>query len=177
MKYTGKFLAYILRHNASAANIKLDENGWADVNELIAGVCATGRHLDFASLENIVAKDGKQRFSFNSDRTKIRANQGHSVAVNVQMKECPPPTVLYHGTATKYLDSIRENGISKQKRNYVHLSKDTETAFKVGARHGEVAILVIDTQQMYLDGYKFLLSENGVWQTDHVPFKYVIEIK
>lgn len=176
MRATGKFLAYILRHNPSAVNISLDEYGWANVAKLIKGVCSTGRQLDLTTLENIVATDGKQRFAFNDDHSKIRANQGHSLSVDAQMAECRPPTVLYHGTAEKYLDGIKANGIEKRTRNYVHLSKDIVTAVKVGSRHGNAVVLVINTQQMYLDGYKFLLSANGVWQTECVPFRYVIEI-
>ena len=176
MKTTAKFLAYVLRHNPSAANITLDQNGWADVAELIDGACAVGRKLDIASLEDIVATDGKQRFSFNCDRTKIRANQGHSVAVDVQMVELEPPSVLYHGTAEKYVTSIKERGICKQSRNYVHLSIDTETAFKVGSRHGKAVIFAVNARQMYADGYRFLLSANGVWQTEYVPIKYITQI-
>ena len=175
MKKISKFIAYILRHNPSAVGMELDEHGWADVNALIAGVCKTGRFLNMQTLEEIVETDNKQRFSFNNDRTKIRANQGHSFEVDVEMKVCPPPDTLYHGTAEKYIESIRKNGILKKSRNYVHLSKDIETAKKVGSRHGKTVVLKIDTRQMYEDGYIFLLSANGVWQTEHVAFKYVTE--
>ena len=105
----------------------------------------------------------------------IRANQGHSVAVDLGMKQLPPPDVLYHGTAEKYLPSIREKGILKRSRNYVHLSTDAETAQKVGARHGVPVVLVIDAAKMAQDGFLFFLSENGVWQTEVVPFRYVKE--
>lgn len=175
MKNISKFISYILRHNPSAVGIELDAHGWADVNALIEGVCKTGRFLNMQMLEEIVKNDNKQRFSFNDDRTKIRANQGHSIEVDVEMKVCPPPDILYHGTAEKYIESIRENGILKGNRNYVHLSKDKETAIKVGARHGKAIVLKIDTRQMYADGYIFLLSANGVWQTEQVPIKYVTE--
>ena len=177
MNNTAKFLAYVLRHKPSAANVTPDEHGWVGVSALIDGVCATGRRLNAATLAEIVATDGKQRFSFNDDGTKIRANQGHSFPVDVQMTECEPPALLYHGTATKYLDGIKARGICKQTRNFVHLSKDVATAIKVGARHGEAVVLVIDARQMYLDGYKFLLSANGVWQTECVPYRYVVETK
>ena len=175
MKTTSKFIAYVLRHNPSVVGIELDEHGWADVNALIDDVCKTGRFLNIQTIEEIVQNDNKHRFSFNDDRTKIRANQGHSIDVDVEMKACPPPDILYHGTAEKYIESIRKNGILKKSRNYVHLSKDVDTAIKVGARHGKAIVLKIDARQMYADGYIFLLSANGVWQTEQVPFKYVTE--
>ena len=125
-------------------------------------------------MENIVSTDEKQRFSFNENHTKIRANQGHSIDVKIPMKEIEPPAVLYHGTAEKYLESIRAQGILKRTRNYVHLSMDFETARMVGSRHGIPVVLQIDTRQMYHDGYKFFVSENGVWQTEHIPFRYII---
>ena len=176
MRNTGKFIAYVLRHKPSAAYVELDENGWADVDALIDGVCKTGRMLDLHMLEEIVETDGKHRFDFNSDRTKIRANQGHSIKVNVEMQSLAPPNVLYHGTAEKNLESIKEEGILKKSRNYVHLSKDIETAIKVGSRHGKPIVLKIDTKSMYADGFEFLLSANGVWQTKQVPFSYVTEV-
>ena len=175
MKTISKFLAYILRHNPSAAGIELDSHGWAEVDALIEGVCKTGRFLDMQLLEEIVQTDSKQRYSFNGDRTKIRANQGHSVDVDVEMEICAPPDILYHGTAEKYIESIREQGILKRNRNFVHLSTDAETAIKVGSRHGNPIVLKINTKQMHEDGYIFLLSENGVWQTEQVPYIYVTE--
>ena len=176
MRNTGKFISYVLRHKPSAAYVELDENGWADVGELIDGVCKTGRALDLQRLEEIVQSDGKHRFDFNADHTKIRANQGHSVEVNVEMQSLAPPDVLYHGTAEKSLESIKKEGILKKTRNYVHLSKDIETAIKVGSRHGKPVVLKIDTKRMYFDGFEFLLSANNVWQTKQVPFDYVTEI-
>ena len=170
-----RYLSYLLRHDPAAAGIALDRNGWAKVDELLAGVCAKGRVLNFETLVTIVENDQKHRYSFNEDRTMIRANQGHSVAVDLEMKQLPPPDVLYHGTAEKYLPSIREKGILKRSRNYVHLSMDAETARKVGARHGVPVVLVIDAAQMAQDGFLFILSENGVWQTEEVPFRYVKE--
>ena len=175
MKTISKFIAYVLRHKPSAAWIELDEQGWANVNELIDGVCKTGRFIDMQTLEEIVRTDNKRRFAFNADRTAIRANQGHSVKVDVGMKVCAPPDILYHGTAEKYIESIRKDGIIKKTRNYVHLSKDAETATKVGARHGKAVVLKIDARQMHEDGYIFMLSANDVWQTERVPIKYVTE--
>ena len=173
---TGKFLAYILRHNPSAVEIELDEHGFANVQQLLDGVNRTGRRLDMQTLEEIVAKDSKGRYSFNSDKSKIRANQGHSVQVDLQLEEKNPPDTLYHGTAERFLESIKQSGIQKRSRNFVHLSKDEQTATAVGIRHGKPVILVINAKQMAQDGFKFYISENGVWLTDSVPFKYVTQI-
>lgn len=172
----GIFIAYILRHNPSAAGIALDERGWARVDELIAGVRGSGYEIDLQILEHIVATDNKSRFSFNDDKSLIRANQGHSIPVEVEMEEGTPPDTLFHGTAEKYLEKIKQEGIVKKTRNFVHLSKDEETAVKVGARHGKPVVLVIDSKRMASDGCRFLLSLNGVWQTEYVAFKYVKEI-
>ena len=176
MRNTGKFITYVLRHKPSAAYVELDENGCADVGALIDGVCRTGRILDLHALEKIVETNGKHRFDFNSDHTKIRANQGHTIKVNVEMQSLAPPDILYHGTAEKNLESIKKEGILKKSRNYVHLSKDVETAIKVGSRHGKPIVLKIDAKRMYADGFEFLLSANGVWQTKQVPINYVTEI-
>jgi putative RNA 2'-phosphotransferase len=132
-----------------------------------------GKRIDFNTLKNIVETNDKQRYSFNDDYTKIRANQGHSIPVNLQLVEKIPPDVLYHGTATRFLDSIMEEGITKQSRQYVHLSKDVETATKVGKRHGKSIVLVLDALNMYRDGVKFYLSDNGVWLTNYVSSKYI----
>lgn len=169
----GKYLSYILRHNPSAAYVELDENGYADVAGLIDGIKRAGRQTDVSDLERIVSDDGKHRFSFDEAHTKIRANYGHSVAVDLMMNEADPPPLLYHGTARKYLDGIAAEGIKKQARNYVHLSCDTETALSVGARHGEAIVLEIAAGKMHDDGYKFYLSESGVWLTEFVPREYV----
>lgn len=171
-----KFLAYILRHNPSAANISLDENGWAEVDKLIAGINTAGRKIDIHMLEQIVREDKKNRYSFNKDKSKIRANQGHSVDVEVDMTECAPPDILYHGTAKRFLESIKEQGILRCSRRFVHLSGDIKTAFAAGSRHGKPIVLVIDAKQMVADGYRFYLSSNGVWQSADIPWKYVKRI-
>ena len=124
------------------------------------------------TLEDIVATDNKQRYSFNEDKSLIRANQGHSIPVDVELKENEPPEFLYHGTATRFLNSILNDGLKPMSRLYVHLSKDIETAWKVGKRHGDPVILKINSRDMYKDGYKFYLSENGVWLTEKVDAKY-----
>ena len=167
-----KFLSLVLRHKPDEANITLDEHGWANVKELLSGMNETGRKIDMNILEEIVATDNKQRYSFNQDKTLIRANQGHSIPVDLELKEQEPPEFLYHGTATRFLGIIMKEGLKPMSRLYVHLSKDVETALKVGERHGIPAVLKIHSGEMYKDGSKFYLSENGVWLTDKVAVKY-----
>ncbi|HBF5804606.1 TPA: RNA 2'-phosphotransferase [Clostridioides difficile] len=167
------FISLILRHKPETIGIKLDDCGYADVNELIEKINNTGRNINIEILEQIVKEDNKQRYSFNDDRSKIRANQGHSINVNVELRELEPPKYLYHGTATRFLDNIKNEGIIKQSRLYVHLSRDIDIAVKVGKRHGTPVILKINTGKMYENGYKFYLSENNVWLCEYIPFKYV----
>lgn len=171
------FISLILRHKPEEIGITLDEHGWANVKELIAGINSSGRKIDMETLEEIVRTDNKGRYSFNENKTLIRANQGHSIPVDVELKEVAPNDILYHGTATRFLDNIKQQGIKSMSRLYVHLSKDLETATKVGSRHGKCAVLVIDAKKMFNDGIKFYLSENGVWLTKHIDWKYVKEIK
>lgn len=167
------FLSLILRHKPEEIGIALDKNGWANVNELIEGINGSGRVIDMETLENIVKTDNKGRYSFNENKTLIRANQGHSIHVDIELKESTPPDILYHGTATKFIDSIKRQGIKSMSRLYVHLSKDLDTAVKVGNRHGKCVVLKIDAKKMFEDGIKFYLSENGVWLTKFVDWKYV----
>lgn len=168
------FISLILRHKPEEIGISLDEHGWANVEELINGINNTGRKIDMEILEEIVRTDNKKRYSFNEDKTLIRANQGHSIPVDVELKEAIPPKILYHGTAARFLGSISEQGIKPMNRLYVHLSEDFDTAVKVGSRHGKNAILEIDAERMYKDGIKFYLSENNVWLTKYVDWKYVL---
>lgn len=170
------FISLILRHKPQEIGITLDEHGWANVGELIAGINNTGRKIDMETLEEIVRTDNKGRYSFNDNKTLIRANQGHSIPVDVELKEVAPPNILYHGTATRFLDSIKQQGIKSMSRLYVHLSEDLETAIKVGDRHGDCVVLIIDTKKMSNDGINFYLSENGVWLTKYIDWKYVKEI-
>lgn len=171
----GKFLSLILRHRPETIGITLDHAGWADVEELINGITRYGKKIDKKTLERIVLENDKQRYSFNEDKTKIRANQGHSISVELGLKKQTPPPILYHGTAISSLESIKKRGILKQSRQYVHLSKDEKTAISVGVRHGFPVVLVIDTQAMLADGFVFYLSDNGVWLCEQVPFKYIKE--
>jgi putative RNA 2'-phosphotransferase len=172
MTRDSKFLSLILRHHPEKIGIRLDRHGWADVNELIAGMSKT-RDFDRAYLEKIVRTDAKQRYAFNADRTKIRANQGHSIPVDVELKQGRPPAVLWHGTGEKSVGAILQEGLKPMGRLYVHLSKDLETAKKVGSRHGRPVVFKINTAQMAEDGYSFYLSANGIWLTKQVPPRYL----
>ena len=177
LKETSKFISLILRHRPEAAGITLDEHGWADVQELIRGINSAGRHhLDGELLEEIVRTDEKQRYSYNEDHTLIRANQGHSIPVDVELEKKTPPAVLYHGTGEKYTASIDEQGLLPRGRLYVHLSSDPETAKKVGSRHGRPVIYTVDCAAMTADGYAFFLSANKVWLTKKVPVKYLRKV-
>ena len=169
---TSKFISLILRHKPEAIGITLDEHGWANVDDLIEGVSKT-QPLDMAMLEQIVAEDEKQRYSFNEDKTLIRANQGHSIPVDVELEEKQPPKILYHGTGEKFVSSINEQGLIPKSRLYVHLSPDEATALKVGQRHGKPVIYKVRSGDMYKDGFKFFCSVNGVWLTKEVPVKYL----
>lgn len=165
-------MSLILRHKPETIGISLDEHGWANVEELIAGI-ARNNEFNMDILEEIVRTDEKQRYSFNEDKTLIRANQGHSIPVDVELEEQAPPDILWHGTGEKYVSSIDKEGLLPKSRLYVHLSKDKETAVKVGSRHGNPVMYKIHAKRMYEDGYKFYLSVNGVWLTKEVPVKYL----
>ena len=171
---TSKFISLILRHKPETIGITLDEHGWADVQELIDGINRSEGHtLDIEILEEIVRSDEKQRYSFNEDHTLIRANQGHSIPVDVELEEQTPPDILWHGTGEKYVPSIDVQGLIPKSRLYVHLSSDMETARKVGSRHGKPVIYEINCRQMAADGYRFYESANHVWLTKEVPVRYL----
>ena len=172
-KSISKFLSLILRHSPETINIKLDENGWANVNELITKSANNRQSFTFDELQEIVATNDKQRFIFNEDKTLIRANQGHSISIDLALTPQIPPEFLYHGTVSKFIDNIKNDGLLKMNRQHVHLSKDKETAIKVGSRRGVPVILIVRSLKMNEDGFDFYLSENGVWLTDHVPAKYI----
>lgn len=168
----GRFLSLVLRHNPGAAGISLDEHGWADVQELLAGVRRSGRQINMEKLERIVHENNKQRYSFNADHAKIRANQGHSLQVDVELTAVQPPRYLYHGTAARFLPAIQQEGIKKMSRQYVHLSGDFQTAMEVGRRHGSPVVLTINAEAMAHDGVSFYQSENGVWLCEYVAPVY-----
>ena len=167
-----KFISLVLRHKPQAIGISLDEHGWANVDELIAGISKT-HTIDIKILEEIVKTDSKQRYSFNDDKTLIRANQGHSVPVDVQLEEKMPPDILWHGTGEKFVASIDKQGLIPKSRLYVHLSKDGDTARMVGSRHGKPVVYKIKAGEMAKNGFKFYLSVNGVWLTKSVPPEYL----
>lgn len=172
LKNTSKFIALILRHQPESIGIRLDEHGWANVDELVDGIAQT-QVFDREMLEDIVRTDEKQRYSFNEDKTLIRANQGHSIPVDVELKKKTPPNILWHGTGEKYTASIEAKGLIPKSRLYVHLSEDMDTARKVGSRHGKLVIYEVAAGAMQADGYDFFQSVNGVWLTKHVPVKYL----
>lgn len=167
-----RYLSLILRHKPEAAGITLDEHGWANVSELIAGVRRT-RPFDMEMLEEIVRTDEKQRYSFSDDKLLIRANQGHSIPVDVELPVAVPPEFLYHGTGKKYISSIDAQGLLPRSRLYVHLSPDAETAKTVGSRHGQPVVYTVLSGKMAEDGITFYRSVNGVWLTKAVLPKYL----
>lgn len=172
LRDTSKFISLILRHKPEEIGISLDEHGWANVNELISGIAKT-QPFTMEMLEEIVSTDDKGRYSFNEDKTLIRANQGHSIPVDVELEQVTPPEHLYHGTGEKYVSSIEAQGLIPKSRLYVHLSPDYATAEKVGSRHGKPVVYRISAEQMANDGYLFYKSVNGVWLTKEVPAKYL----
>lgn len=169
---TSKYISLILRHKPEVIGITLDEHGWANVEDLIAGIQKT-HHMNREILEEIVRTDSKQRYSFNEDGTLIRANQGHSISVDVELPVAVPPEILWHGTGEKYAASIDEKGLLSKSRLYVHLSEDEETAKMVGKRHGKPVIYRILSGKMASAGYTFYRSVNGVWLTKAVPVEYL----
>lgn len=167
-----RFLSMVLRHKPEVIGIELDEHGWAEVRELLEGMNRKYA-IDMKTLEEIVRTDDKQRYSFSEDRTLIRANQGHSIPVDVELPVRKPPKLLWHGTAEKYVPSIDRLGLLPRSRLYVHLSGDAETAVKVGRRHGKPVVYQVSAEQMEQDGYVFYQSVNGVWLTKSVPVQYL----
>lgn len=168
-----KFLSLVLRHKPETVGLVLDEHGWVDVNALLDALNTSGTTVDRNLLQHVVDTSDKKRFAFSDDGQRIRANQGHSLAVDLALTPVQPPDILYHGTASRFLASIRERGLLRGQRHHVHLSRDRETAQAVGARHGKPSILRINTQKMYNDGHLFYCSANGVWLTEHVPVHYI----
>ena len=169
-----KFLSLILRHDPKRIGLQLDHQGWANVTELIEKTNqARKQAITLDDLKEVVANDNKQRYSFSPDGLSIRANQGHSINIDLGLEPVNPPAVLFQGTASRFLDSIMQKGLISKSRQHVHLSADIETATIVGKRHGKPVILKIDTQQMAADGHQFYFSDNKVWLTDHVLVKYI----
>lgn len=170
LKPFSKFLSYVLRHKPDAIGLTLDAEGWANIDELIA---KSDKPLTHDLIREIVKTNAKHRFILSEDGTKIRANQGHSIKIDLGLQPQTPPPHLYHGTATRFWDTIQTQGLKPMNRNHVHLSADTQTAHSVGSRHGKPIILVIDAEKMRADGHDFFQSENGVWLTKAVAPKYI----
>jgi putative RNA 2'-phosphotransferase len=164
-----KFLSLVLRHEPAKAGITLDSAGWVDVATLLQGCAQAGVHFTRVELEAVVAENDKQRFAFNEDRSRIRANQGHSVEVELAYTPTTPPDSLFHGTTDRFLESIRTTGLRKAERHHVHLSADRTVAIEVGRRHGRPVVLQVAAEAMHRAGHTFFQSANGVWLTDHVP--------
>ncbi len=169
-----KFLALVLRHQPETIGLALDEEGWADIAALIAGAAREGRKLDKALIVRVVETNDKKRYAISEDGLRIRAVQGHSTqSVNLTHVEKEPPSPLYHGTATRFLDSIMAEGLRPGSRHHVHLSVDVETALKVGKRHGKPVVLLVDAAALRAAGERFYVSENGVWLVAAIPAHYL----
>lgn len=168
-----KFLSLILRHRPEVIDLALDSQGWADVDELLRLLEDYGKGMSREKLIEIVETNDKQRFGFNGDRTRIRANQGHSININLGLTPQIPPPHLFHGTASRFLDSIHRQGLLPRNRQHVHLSQDQVTAEKVGKRHGKPVILGVNSGEMVDRGLTFFRSDNGVWLTENVPVQYI----
>ena len=170
---SSKFLSLVLRHQPELIGLALDSGGWARIDALVTLANANGQSLDRDIIVSIVAGSDKQRFALSDDGELIRANQGHSVKISLGLQPISPPNTLYHGTASRFLESIRSSGLHAGQRQHVHLSSDLNVAEQVGARHGKPVVLVINAQLMVENGHHFYLSENGVWLTDTVPANYI----
>ena len=168
----GKELAYLLRHCPESKNLTMDKHGWVRISELVANA----PEFTEENLKEIVATDNKSRYSISENGLFVRANQGHSIDVDLGLEPKLPPDVLYHGTVERFMENIMLEGLVKKERQYVHMSKDIETATNVGARRGEPVLLSIDAKKMIEDGFVFYCSENGVWLTDAVPANYLARV-
>lgn len=171
-----KFLSKHLRHEPESLGITLEPGGWVSLDVLLRAAAAHGMPLTRAELEEVVARNDKQRFAFDETGLRIRANQGHSVPVDLQLEPATPPDTLYHGTSENAVSAIRRDGLQKMQRNHVHLSADMATALRVGRRHGRPIVYLVDAAAMVGDGFLFYRAENGVWLVDNVPPKYLREL-
>ena len=169
-----KFLSLVLRHQPQKYNLTLDEQGWAQIDDLIHVANHAGIPLTYPMLQQIVTDNDKQRFAISDDGHAIRARQGHSISIDLKLASLQPPLQLYHGTAERFLSSIREQGLLRRSRQYVHLSPDIQTATAVGQRHGVPVVLTVNSGKMHHEGYYFYRSENGVWLTESVPAEYLV---
>lgn len=168
-----KFLSFVLRHQPESIGLVLNEQGWVEIDELLAKANASGRRITREELLEVVASNDKRRFTLSSDGRRIRAAQGHSVPVDLALAPQVPPAVLYHGTASRFVAAIMAQGLRAQARRQVHLSTDIDTARRVGARHGLPVVLVIDAARMHAAGHVFFVADNGVWLTDRIAPDYL----
>lgn len=173
-KDVSRLLSAVLRHKPEILKLELDKNGWVPVIDLLNNLYEIKDiDLSYNDLETIVKTNGKQRFKLSEDGNKIRANQGHSKNVDLGLPNIRPESILYHGTVEKSMKNIRKTGLMRMKRHAVHLSDNVETAITVGSRRGDAIILEIQSARMFIDGYHFQKSDNGVWLTKEVPVKYI----
>ncbi|MCA9074859.1 MAG: RNA 2'-phosphotransferase [Planctomycetaceae bacterium] len=173
LKRVSKSLSYVLRHRPETVGLTLNDGGWVAVDELIAAFQRSGKRMSRGLLEDVVAGNDKQRFEISVDGTQIRARQGHSVEIDLGYEPAVPPDVLFHGTATRNLDSILAQGLIKGRRHHVHLSTNQATMLAVGQRHGKPVLLTIDAARMHAEGHEFFVTGNDVWLTDHVPVEFI----
>lgn len=174
---TSKFLSFILRHKPESIGLRLDSEGWADINDLLRLAAGHGRHISHDHLVRVVAGNDKKRFAISEDSLRVRAVQGHSASqVAIRFTPRIPPETLFHGTAQRFMESIRARGLMPSDRQYVHLSPDPATALSVGKRHGKPTVLIVHAAAMTRDGFLYYLSENGIWLTRNVPAKYLEEL-
>ena len=171
--HISKFLSYVLRHRPDEIGIRLDGQGWIPISDLLAACAASGQPITRDELDYVVSNNSKQRFALSEDGLQIRASQGHSIDIELGYEESQPPAVLYHGTASKNVESIRKEGLKRGARHHVHLSVDSETARMVGTRYGKPVVLTVRAGAMYVVGMAFFASANGVWLTEHVPAAYI----
>ena len=171
--HISKYLSLVLRHDPAAVGVTLDAEGWVNVDDLIAGAARNGSSFTRAELEEVVQTNDKQRFAFSDDGQRIRANQGHSITVDLGLKPETPPEFLYHGTVERFVSSIMTKGLDRRARQHVHLSVDVATATRVGSRRGKPVILQIAAASMHSEGLHFFRSANGVWLTEQVPPEYI----
>jgi putative RNA 2'-phosphotransferase len=171
---TSKLLSLVLRHQPDAIGLTLDAQGWADIATLIACANRTGKRLDRELLQHVVDTNDKKRFTISEDGLRIRAAQGHSIkTVDIGYTPVTPPTTLYHGTATRFVASIRQQGLLPGSRQFVHLSEQQATAEKVGSRHGVPVVLQVAADTLHAQGQEFYQADNGVWLTAKVPPKFI----
>lgn len=175
-KKASKFMSLLLRHSPETIGLELDNSGWARISDLISLTESHDNPLTLPLILEAVETNDKQRFSISSEGLRIRANQGHSLQVELNLKTQQPPAKLYHGTATRFLNSILSEGLTKQNRQHVHLTDNVDTARKVGVRHGKLALLEVDAGEMHSLGKIFYCSENGVWLTESVPADFISEV-